>query len=115
MRRTGARRAGLPECLGFVVAIAAAALLLPSQQGAAQSYRQFTGRIEAVDTTRVIVESRKGDRVSFERTPESEVTGQGKGAWEDLARGDRVAVSWLLRDEPRKAHRVVVMPPLDEE
>jgi len=114
MRRIGVRRGGLPGALGVAVFLALAAPLLATSEGVAQSYRQFTGRIEAIDAARLSVENRKGDRVSFERTPETEVTGQGKATWGDLAPGDRVAVSWLLMDEPRKAHRVVVMPPPDE-
>jgi len=106
MRRIGAS-------LACSVAVAVAAVLLATPDGAAQSYRQFTGRIETVDAARVTVENRKGDRLAFDRTPETEVIGQGKGAWGDLAPGDRVAVSWLMMDEPRKAYRVVVMPPSD--
>lgn len=106
MRRAAGPLGGL--LLSIVLAAGVGPLLSPEAR--AQGDREFTGRIAAVDERRLVVESGEGDRLAFLRTPATEIRGAGKGSWADLAPGDRVAVSWRMMDEPRKAYRVEVLP-----
>jgi len=93
--------------LSTVLAAALGPLVVPD--AGAQGEREFTGRIAAVDGRRLVVDNGEGDRVAFVRIPTTEIRGPGRGSWEDLAPGDRVAVSWRMMDEPRKAYRVEVL------
>ncbi len=80
---------------------------------AAAQYREFSGRIEAVDGSRLTVVTRAGDNVTFARDEASQVRGS-KSSWAALAKGDRVTVSWRMTDTPRRAWIVNVMPPRAE-
>ncbi len=59
---------------------------------------------------KMVIDNRRGDRVSFRRSEATKVSG-AKKSWGAIERGDRVNVSWKMVDEPRVAHKVVVMPP----
>ena len=97
--------------LAGLLAVAGVALL----PGAALAqYREFTGRIDKIDSKKVIVDNRQGDKVSFNYLAENAVEGQGKTKWEELKKGDWVTVSWKMADKPRKAYKVSVMPPREE-
>ena len=87
--------------LSFAVA---AAVLAP---GSARA-RDFTGTIEAVSERSVDVESRMGDRRSFNRSPKTQVSG-AKSEWAQLRRGDRVVVSWSFSDAASQARRIRVV------
>ena len=95
------------------LALALFALAMPGV--AAAGDREFTGKIERVTRDALIVESRMGDKLRFERTEKTAVSGgSGKSrraSWADLEPGDRVSVRWKLMDEPRKAYEVIVLPP----
>ena len=82
---------------------------------AAADDREFTGKIERITRDALIVESRMGDQLRFERTGETTVSSgsgeSGRASWADLEPGDRVSVRWKLMDEPRKAYEVIVLPP----
>ena len=94
------------------VALVLAALLFAGP--AAAQYREFPGRIEAVDGANLTVSNRKGDNVTFARDEASQVRGR-KSSWAGLARGDRVTVSWKMTDTPRRAWIVNVMPARPED
>jgi hypothetical protein len=105
---SGARR------LVTVAAVLAMAMaLLPSLASA--QMREFTGRIDKVDDKKMIVDNRKGDKVSFNKVAETTVEGEGKTAWDQLKNKDWVVVSWKFVDKPRKAYKVVVIPSREED
>lgn len=97
----------------LVLVLAAAPLVAPT--AAMAQYREFTGRIDKVDGKKVIVDNRMGDKVAFNKLDETAVEGEDKGAWDDLKKGDWVTVSWKFVDKPRKAYKVTVVPPKEEE
>ena len=77
--------------------------------------REFTGKIAQVTKSELVVDSRMGDKLRFERTGETAVSGRSgerrPASWADLEPGDWVSVRWKLEDEPRKAYEVIVLPP----
>ena len=98
--------------LWLVVSILTAALLVPSLASA--QYREFSGRIDMVKKNKFIVDNRQGDKVSFVFIPETEVTGEKKSV-KKVRKGDWVTVSWKFVDKPRKAYKIVVLPPREED
>lgn len=84
--------------------------------GEAQAqYREFTGRIDKINNKKMIVDNRQGDKVSFMRVDNTEVAGEGKAKWDDLKQSDWVTVSWKMMDKPRKAYKLQVLPPREDE
>lgn len=96
---------------GFVLAALALAFSAP----ALAQEREFTGKIDNVSNKKLIVDNRMGDKVSFDRVDDSVVEGEGRTSWDELKKGDWVTVSWKLIDKPRKAYKVVVQPPKEED
>ena len=94
----------------LIVSLLAVAAGLGSASSAEAQMRDFTGRIDAVGAEKLVVESRGGDKLSFAPAAGVVVSG-GKQSWSALAKGDWVTLSWQIGDKPRKAHRVVVLPP----
>ena len=88
------------------------ALLSPSLASA--QYREFSGRIDMVKKNKFIVDNRQGDKVSFVFIPDTEVTGEKKSV-KKIKKGDWVTVSWKFVDKPRKAYKIAVLPPRDED
>ena len=107
--RTAARRI----VLATVVLIASAALLAPSL-ASAQMLREFTGRIDRISKKKFIVDNRQGDKVSFVFIETTEVSGE-KSEKKELKKKDWVTVSWKFIDNPRKAYKIVVLPPRDDD
>ena len=100
--------------------LVAASVALPSVASA--QYREFTGRIDKISKKKLIVDNRKGDKVSFMPVDGSEISVQEgaqlkdkKESWDDLKKGDWVKVSWKFVDKPRKAYKVMVLPPREDE
>ncbi|MDH3521761.1 MAG: hypothetical protein OEM49_15020 [Myxococcales bacterium] len=98
--------------------LACAAALWLASAAAAQT-REFTGKVEEVGARVLVVSSRMGDRLRFERAENVEVSDQSGGekprmTWGDLRAGDWVSVRWNLSDTPRRALRVIVLPPRKE-
>jgi hypothetical protein len=100
-------------------AVAACAVVLPGVASA--QYREFTGRIDKIDGRKMIVDNRQGDKLTFEKAEEPQVTVQEgaeiKGTrenWGELKKGDWVKVSWKMMDNPRKAYEILVLPPREE-
>jgi len=98
----------IPRRLAFVTLIAAALpLLLPGLARA--QLRDFEGKVDAVNEKQIIVDNRKGDKLTFVKTDETTVEGDKK-AWPDIKKNDWVAVSSKMLEKPRKAYKVVVKP-----
>ena len=92
--------------------VSALALVVPSL-AVAESFREFSGQIDKIKKRKLIVDNRKGDKVSFVQIDTTEVSGE-KTDWKKLKKKDWVTVSWKFSDKPRKAYKVVVLPPRDE-
>ena len=101
-----ARKAGR---IGF---LALTASLLWSASASAQM-REFTGMVDSVNDKKIIVDNRKGDKVSFQKVDETAVSGE-KTKWEDIKKKDWVTIGWKFVDNPRKAYTVTVLPPQEE-
>jgi hypothetical protein len=69
--------------------------------------REFNGTVLSIDGGAMVVEDRRGERVTFNRG--EDVAVEGKSGWGAIARGDRVIVKWSLSDGPRRAQRVIVL------
>ena len=87
---------------------AALALILSSEASA--EFREFSGKVAKISSDKLVIDNRRGDRVSFRRSEVTRVTG-AKKRWRSIEAGDRVSVSWKMVDVPRVAYKVVVMPP----
>jgi hypothetical protein len=99
-----------------LVLLALALLVAPLLASPALAqYREFTGKIDKINSKKVIVDNRMGDKVSFDKLDETTVEGEGKKTWDDLKKGDWVTVSWKFIDKPRKAYKVTVIPPKEDE
>ncbi len=80
---------------------------------ASAQMREFVGKVDKVDAKKLIVDNRKGDKVSFDKVAETTVEGT-KTDWAALKKEDWVSVSWKMMDKPRKAYKITVMPPKEE-
>ena len=97
-----------------LLAIAALVLPLALPSVASAQTREFTGKVDKISKKgKLIVDNRKGDKVSFAKVDTTEVTGE-KTEWKDVKKGDWVTVSWKMIDKPRKAYKVHVLPERDE-
>lgn len=96
-----------------------AAFVLPLALASSAQAREFTGKVDKINKKKVIVDNRMGDKVTFERVKETEVTDESGGEkpkedWKDVKKGDWVTVHWEMMDKPRKAYKVIVLPEKDE-
>jgi hypothetical protein len=96
---------------GRTLMLAAFGLVLST--AASAQMREFNGVIDNVSEKKLIVDNRKGDKVSFLKVEETVVEGE-KTKWEDLKKKDWVTVHWKFVDNPRKAYKVVVTPAKEE-
>lgn len=92
--------------------VLAALIVVPSIASA--QYREFTGRVDMVKGKKFIVDNRKGDKVRFEFIESTEVSGEKKTV-KSLKKKDWVTVSWKFTDKPRKAYKIVVLPPREDD
>lgn len=81
---------------------------------ASAQYREFSGRIDKINKKKMIVDNRKGDKVSFHRVDDGVVEGE-KTSWDKLKKKDWVTVSWKFTDKPRLAYKIVVDPPKEDD
>ncbi len=89
------------------------ALLVPAVASA--QMREFTGRVDAINAKQIIVDNRMGDKVKFVRVDSTVVEGE-KTKWEDIEKKkDWVTIHWKFIDKPRKAYKVIVLPPREDE
>ena len=77
-------------------------------------YREFAGKIDKISSKKLIVDNRQGDKLSFEKVENVTVEGE-KSDWDSLKKNDWVSVSWKMMDKPRKAYKVKVMPPKEDD
>ena len=93
----------------------AAVVMVPGT--ALAQYREFTGRIDKINDKKMIVDNRQGDKVTFDKVPDTKVDDTHeakKKSWSDLKSDDWVTVKWKMVDKPRKAYEVIVLPPKKE-
>ena len=103
----------------LALVLVALSVVLPGMASA--QYREFNGKIDKIDGNKVIVDNRQGDKLAFNKLAETTVA-VAEGAqlpekrekWEDLKKGDWIAVSWKVADKPRKVYKVTVLPPKEE-
>ncbi len=103
--------------LARILTLAAAGALLAIPVlvlDATAQMREFTGRIDTISSKKMIVDNRKGDKVSFVKADETVVEGE-KTSWSDIKKKDWVNVSWKMIDKPRKAYKIVVLPPKEDD
>jgi len=98
--------------LTTILVVLALAFVVPSMASA--QYREFTGKIQKVSKKKFIVDNRQGDKVSFVFIKTTEVSGE-KSKAKDIKVGDWATVSWKMMDKPRKAYKIVVLPPRKDE
>lgn len=94
------------------IALLALGLCLAAASAQAQT-REFTGKVDGVTNKKIIIDNRQGDKVSFEKTDGATVEGEKK-TWEEIKKGDWATVEWKFTDKPRKAYKVIVLPPREE-
>jgi hypothetical protein len=99
-------------CAGFLLALLTAG-------AASAQYREFTGRVDKINKSKMIVDNRMGDKVAFERVDDTKIddtsgADKPKKSWRDLDREDWVTVKWKMMDKPRKAYEVIVLPAKEE-
>ncbi len=103
-----ARRTALFAILALVLPLA-----LPSVASA--QMREFTGKVDKITKKgKLIVDNRKGDKLSFMKIDTTEVTGEVT-EWGKIKKNMWVTVSWKMIDNPRKAYKVHVMPPREDD
>ncbi len=102
-----ARRLGLAGLMvvAFSLAFATAA---PAQM------REFSGKVDKISSKKIFVDNRMGDKVAFLKADDVTVEGE-KTEWGKIKKNDWVTVSWKFIDKPRKAYKVVVKPPKEDE
>lgn len=100
-------------CRIVLIALVALALPLITSGEASAQYREFAGKVDKVSNKKMLVDNRKGDKVSFVKTEATVVEGEKK-EWKAIKKNDWVSVSWKMMDKPRIAYKVVVMPPKEE-
>jgi hypothetical protein len=96
-----------------LIALIAFCVPLAMPSAASAQMREFVGKVDKIDAKKLIVDNRKGDKVSFDKVAETTVEGE-KTDWAAIKKEDWVAVSWKMVDKPRKAYKVRVMPPKEE-
>lgn len=89
--------------------LALVSMLLALPGVALAQLRDFEGKVDKVDEKKVIVDNRKGDKITFEKVADTTVEGD-KTKWEDLKKDDWVAVASKMLEKPRKAYKVTVKP-----
>jgi hypothetical protein len=88
-----------------------ASLLAPAIASA--QLRDFEGKVDSISDKGIIVDNRKGDKITFEKTAETTVEGKAT-AWDAVKKGDWVAVASKMLEKPRKAYKVTIKdPPAD--
>jgi len=89
-------------------------LALAGATTASAQVREFTGKVDSISEKKIIIDNRQGDKVSFNKLDETVVEGQKTG-WAEVKKGDWATVEWKFVDKPRKAYKVTIIPPKEEE
>ena len=98
------RKYGRKAAFAFSLMVAAA-LLAPGIASA--QLRDFNGEVQSINETKIIVDNKKGDKITFEKSADTAVEGNVT-AWDAIKKGDWVAVASKMLEKPRKAYKVVV-------
>jgi hypothetical protein len=96
-----------------MVSVVVLALLALATSPASAQTREFTGKVDKINKSEMIVDNRQGDKVKFEKLDSTTVEGEKKD-WKNVKKNDWVTVHWKMIDKPRKAYKVVVLPPKAE-
>jgi hypothetical protein len=75
--------------------------------------REFRGKVDKISKTEMIADDRRGTKVKFVKLDDTVVEGEKKD-WKSVKKNDWVVVHWKMIDKPRKAYKVVVLPPQQE-
>ncbi len=105
-----ARNTRATVLLAFAFALG---LALAGAAPASAQTREFTGKVDSISAKKIIIDNRQGDKVSFNKVDETVVEGE-KTTWEDIKKGEWATVEWKFVDKPRKAYKVIVIPPKEE-
>ena len=104
----GSTALALAAAVGTFAAPAAQAIECEGTQ------RSFTGELQSAKTKAIVVDNKKGDKIKFAPHDTTAISGT-KTEWDKLKKGDYVAVCSKMLEKPRKAYKVEVMPPRDDE
>ena len=85
---------------GQIALMALVASIVWSASASAQT-REFIGKVDRVSEKKVIVDNRKGDKVSFSQAGRDHASRASKTKWEDLKKNDWVTVA--LEDDRQPA------------
>lgn len=96
----------------FAFAFALGLVLAAAGPASAQT-REFTGKVDSINDKKIIIDNRQGDKVSFNKLDETVVEGD-KASWAEIKKGEWATVEWKFVDKPRKAYKVIVIPPKEE-
>lgn len=96
----------------FAFAFALGLALAGAAPASAQT-REFTGKVDSISEKKIIIDNRQGDKVSFNKLDETVVEGE-KTSWSEIKKGEWATVEWKFVDKPRKAYKVIVIPPKEE-
>jgi hypothetical protein len=88
-------------------------LALVGASPAAAQMREFTGKVDSISAKKIIIDNRQGDKVSFNKLDDTVVEGE-KTSWDEIKKGEWATVEWKFIDKPRKAYKVIVVPPKEE-
>ncbi len=84
------------------------ALLAPSLASA--QLRDFAGKVDSVNDSKIIVDNRKGDKIAFQKVEDTKVEGKVT-AWDAVKKGDWAVVGSKMLEKPRKAYTVKITDP----
>lgn len=93
-------------------ALASGLALVGASPAFAQA-REFTGKVDAISDKKIIIDNRQGDKVAFNKVESTVVEGE-KTSWDEVKKGDWATVEWKFVDKPRKAYKVIIIPPKEE-
>jgi hypothetical protein len=98
--------------IGIAVAVAAVAFAFAPAAQAIECdgmQRSFEGQLQSAKGKTIVVDNKKGDKIKFTQPATPEVSGL-KTSWDDLKKGDWVAVCSKMLEKPRYAYKVDVIP-----
>lgn len=110
-------RSFAPSKIGFVIAGAVAAFAFAPAAQAIECdgmQRSFSGELQKANDKTIVVDNKQGDKIKFTAPDEPMVAGE-KDKWDDLKKGDLVAVCSKMLEKPRYAYKVEVMPEQKDE
>jgi hypothetical protein len=86
-------------------ALVMTALLAPGLASA--QLRDFSGKVDSINDSKIIVDNRKGDKIAFQKVEDTKVEGKAT-SWDAVKKGDWVSVASKMLEKPRKAYKVTI-------